>query len=180
MRYLVLLAVAATACGGAKPAQTEPSPARGLLRLTADDAQLSAIAVAAARGLPSINKSTSTPAFGGVYVDGRRARLATDAVVRATGFTAVSTPTRSGNVQCRAVSSTGKSMPVPCPPEARQALPVTYTFDEVRATADSAYVGVSESSDTADRGSCMTLVKRQGNWTYFSTLIMADPKRCGR
>lgn len=179
MRYLLLLVLAGTACGGARTPETSANPARGLRDLSGDNAELSEIAVAATRAVQP-RAAAGTTFFNGVFVNGRKARLASDAVARATGFTATST-TRTPTPQCRAVNtSTGQSTPIACPASASQALPPTVTFDEVRSTADSAYVGITEESAMSSRGSCVTLVRRAGAWTFLSSNIMADPRHCGK
>ena len=181
MRYLALLTAGAVACGGTKAPETTVSPSRGLRALTIDDPEVTAIANAATRALPSMGSSSSgTHFFAGVYVNGRRARLATDAVVRTTGYTAVSSVPKRTTVECRAVSSSAQSRPVQCPAAARATIPPTFTFDEVRATADSAYVGITETNDMAEKSSCVTLVRRGTTWTYLGSAIVANGKLCGK
>jgi hypothetical protein len=180
MRYLLLLAFAGAACSGAKAPATTPDPARGLRDLSKDDAELTAIAVAAARTIPPKSTSGATTLFSGVFVNGRKARLASDAVVRSTGFAATSS-SRTPTPQCRLENvSTGQSRPAPCPASVSSYMPPTFTFDEVRATADSAYVGVTEAGQMAAKSSCLTLTRRAGTWTYLSSTVMADPRQCGK
>jgi hypothetical protein len=179
MRYLLLLALAGTACGGGKTPETSANPARGLRDLSKDDAEVFSIAVAATHAVGS-RTGSGTTFFSGVFVNGRKARLASDAVARATGFTPTSS-TRAPRVECRAVNtSTGQSRAVPCPATATQSIPPTVTFDEIRATADSAYVGITEEAQMSSKGSCATLVRRNGAWTFLSTTVMADPRQCGK
>jgi hypothetical protein len=59
-------------------------------------------------------------------------------------------------------------------------MPPTFTFDEVRATADSAYVGITEAGQMAAKSSCVTLMRRAGTWTHLSSTVMADPRQCGK
>lgn len=176
MRYLLLLVVCA-ACGGKKAPETTADPARGVRNLGPDSAVVADIAVVAARALPP--QRTTQPFFGGVYVNDRLSRPATDAVRRATGFS-VTSSTRAPTVQCRVQSSSGASREVPCPPQAAAAIPPTIAFVSVRATPDSAYVGLLEVDGTSEKGSCTTLTYRIGGWTYLSNSIIANPKNCGK
>jgi hypothetical protein len=163
------------ACGGAP--KTVADPARGLIPLTVEDDRLDAIVLEASRAIPETGQNR--PLFGGVYVDGRHARRATDVVARASGLQAVTT-TRSPKVECRATSSSGRSTPIPCPPQAVAALPPVLSFVEVRATADSAYVGLLESDDRSSKSSCITLLRAGTGWRMLETSVIADAKRCGR
>jgi hypothetical protein len=183
MRYLHFAVLAAVACaGGAKP-ETVADPARGLRSLNPDDPDVVAIATAAAASLQSGSSARTIgnmePMFAGVYVNGRKAQKATDAVLRVTGMHPVSS-TRSPTVSCTAVSSSGKSMPVACPRDVIAQLPPAYMFDEVRATADSAYVGFSETSDRAQQASCITLRRTATDWRFVSTSPIASARNCGK
>src|SRR4051812_41938041 len=129
MRYLAALMIGVAACGGAKAPETTANPARGLRPLTMDDPEVTSIAVVAARALPSIGTNSSQPMFSGVYVNGRKARLASDAVARASGFTAISATPRRTSVECTAVSSSGQSKAVQCPPSVKQMIPPVFSFD---------------------------------------------------
>ena len=180
MRYLVLLAVSVAACGGAKAPAITPGPDRGLRALKADDPEITAIATVAARSLPVVSNRSSTPTlFAGVYVRDRESREATDAVRRTTGMGVGSTAGRV-QMQCRAVSSSGQERTIPCPVQAAAQIPPTIIFDEVRATADSAYVGFTEAINGIEKANCMTLVWRLGKWTYLSSGIIAKGKNCGK
>ena len=176
MRYLLLVALCA-ACGGGKAPETMANPARGLRNLGPDSAAVSDMAVEAARSLPP--QRSTQPLFGGVYVNDRLSRTATDAVKRATGFTVTST-TRQPEVRCRVQTSGGASRDIPCPPQAAAAVPPSVSFVSVRATGDSAYVGLLEVDGTAERSSCITLVRRTGGWSYLSNSIIASAKNCGK
>lgn len=180
MRYRILLLAAIAACGGGAAPKVTADPARGLRTMTTEDPELTAIAVAAARALPLNGTAQSVPFFGGVFVDGRKSRPASDAVVRATGFPAGSSSTRRPQVRCEARSSSGQTREVPCPPQTQQMLPPTYIFEEVRATADSAYVGITETMNGSSKGSCVTLVKRGASWDYLGSTVIASPRNCGK
>ena len=178
--HLLPLAVALTltACGGSAAPKIVADPARGLVALTADDPRVDAIAVAADRDIRVLVQPM--PLFGGVYVDGRRAIRATNAVARATGLTATS-GTGTPKVECRAQNmSTGQSISVPCPPAAVAAIPRVLSFIAVRATADSAYVGVLEADNRSSKSSCMTLTRAGTDWKVLGTSIVTDAKHCGR
>jgi hypothetical protein len=180
MRNRILLLVALAACSGGAAPKVTADPARGLRTLTTEDPDVTAIAIEAARALPRNGPSAAMPRFAGVFVEGRRSRPATDAVTRVTGFTPV-TNARTATPQCRAVNtSTGQSINVPCPASATAVIPPTYSFTEVRATADSAYVGVTESSGNSDKVSCMTLIHRGVSWVYFGTMVTANARNCGK
>src|SRR4051812_30976163 len=115
MRYLLLLGIGLTACGGAKAPEVAPNPARGLRNLSTDDQEVTAIALAAARTLPPASAGLPQPFFGGVFADGKQLRQATSAVTRLTGFYLAPT-SRTPAPQCRRVEmSTGKSVPIQCP-----------------------------------------------------------------
>jgi hypothetical protein len=148
------------------------------LRAVENQRVLEDIVIAAARALPP--QGSSQLLFGGVYVDGRSSREATEAVRRATGMSVVSSGRRP-TVQCRAVNqSTGQSTPVPCPAAAAQALPPTLTFVDVRATADSGYVGAAEEANAGTKSNCVTLRKVGSEWRVVSTLVIANPRNCGK
>jgi hypothetical protein len=117
--------------------------------------------------------------FAGVYVEGKKATRASDDVARAMGFTQVQRVLRTP-VQCRVVSSNGQSRTVPCPPAAMANVPPTYTFDEVRATPDSAYVGVDETTNSVPKASCITLLRVGSNWRVVNTTIIANARNCGK
>lgn len=176
---VIATALVLTACGKPGAPEVTSDPARGLRTFTDTDPILSEIAVEAARSLPM--EGRTTPAFGGVYVDGRRYRAASEAVARATGFTATS---GSGPVrpECRSVNqTTGASTPIPCPASASSSIPVVYSFAEVRATADSAYVGSTKAAaNSASAATCITLSRSEGRWMVLRTVPIGDAKRCGR
>lgn len=176
----VALVGLATACGGAPKPEITVDPARGLMNLRAAENRpvLEDIVIAAVRSLPP--QGSPQLLFGGVYVDGRQSREATEAVRRATGMSVVS-GNRRPVVQCRAVNqSTGQSTPIACPAAAAQAIPPTLTFVEVRATADSGYVGASEAANAGTKSNCVTLRKVGNDWRVVSTLIIANPRHCGK
>jgi hypothetical protein len=178
MRYLALLLIGVVGCGGAKAAETSASPTRGLRSLRTDDPDLTAIATVAAQTLPSAGTALAKPVFRGVFVNGQMSRSATDAVMRATGFTQASS-TRQPFVVCRVSSSSGQSTPTQCPGSVKASLPSTFSFDEVRATADSAYVGVTEVTGAASKASCLTLVRRGNDWQNLGSAVIAVARRCG-
>ena len=170
------LALAIIACGK-KPAPEAVNPARGLKTLTTEDPEVVAIAVEAARSLPA--QRTTQPLFGGVYVNDRRSRPATDAVKRATGFTEVPAAPRPSSTSCVARVN-GREQQVACPPSMATAIPPTFTFAEVRATEDSAYVGVSFIDGPSEKSSCITLLRKIGGWATVSTAIIANARNCGK
>lgn len=180
MPYRILLLAAIVACGGGAAPKVTADPARGLRAITTEDPEVTAIAVAAARSLPSNGTAQAMPLFGGVFVDGKRSRPASDAVVRATGFLVGSSSTRRPQMRCEARSSSGQTREIPCPPQTQQMLPPTYIFEEVRATTDSAYVGVTETLNGSAKGSCVTLVKRGASWDYLGSMVIASPRNCGK
>src|SRR4051812_21064260 len=96
-------ALALTSSCGSKAAGTTPAPeatsTRGLRNLTSADAEVTAIAVEAARSIQFDVNPNTRPLFGGVYVAGKRMREATDGVTRATGFIA-SSSARAPKVEC--------------------------------------------------------------------------------
>lgn len=177
------IALAVLACSSAPAPAPTPSPAdsaRGLRNLNDPkaEAELTAIAVAAARSLPP--SSSTRGLFSGVFVDGRRAREATQAVIRAAGLTEVSS-SRGVKVQCRSTNmSTGQSTPIPCPTSVAASQPPVMSFAEVRATADSAYVGLTETTDRSSRASCITLERTASDWRVVTQLTIADARRCGK
>jgi hypothetical protein len=171
------LAFALIACAG-KPAPQVADPSRGLKALATEDREVSDIAIAAARSLPI--SRTGQPLFAGVYVNERKSRSATDAVKRATGFPEVSRAPRPRELRCMVRSSSGQEREIPCPPAAVSAVPPTFTFVEVRATEDSAYVGIEETDDRSEKASCITLLRRIGGWSVLSTSIIASAKNCGK
>ena len=180
MRYLALLVIGAMACGGAKAPETTPNPARGLRNLTTDETELTRIVTAASRELPRGGASGLPTFFSGVFVGGSKARLAGDAVLRVTGYSP-SSSTRTPAPQCAVQNmSTGQRTPIPCPASAKQSVPITYTMAEVRATADSAYVGVIEATDISMKASCVVLIHRETSWSYLRTDPVADAKQCGK
>ena len=181
---LVAAAITTVACAKAAATPEAVSPERGLRTLTANDDEVSNIAVAAAKYLPPVG--TTRPYFAGVFVDRRKARSASDAVVRATGFTAVNEASRSTRPpECRVVNrSTGATTTVPCPASvtvmAAAVVPPTYTFAAVRATADSAYVGITTKTTGTPEESCMTLVRSAGTWTVLRTTVATSAEHCGK
>lgn len=182
-RHLVHLAAIAAllACSSAPEPAPIANPARGLRNLNDPQVEkdLAAIAVEAAMSVQS-SAPGSRPFFGGVFVGSRKNRVASDAVVRATGFTAVS-GTGSPKMECRQQNmSTGQSRPIPCPAAAVDALPPSFSFPEVRATADSAYVGVLETSPRASKASCITLGRKGAAWKVLTTMVIADARQCGK
>jgi hypothetical protein len=178
MRYPILVLLsAAAACGGGPKPEAAPGPARGLRDLRADDSEVKAIALEASRLLPP--GGSPQPAFGGVYVDGRRNRSVSDDVARSLGYASVSA-TRVAAPQCRATNSAGQSTPIPCPASVSNNMPPLYVFDEVIATSDSAYVGFSERTDKRDRSSCITLVRVGTSWRTLHQAVIADARRCGK
>jgi hypothetical protein len=176
MRYLFLAVIGAAACGGSRAAESAINPERGLRSLTQDSAAVSDIAIEAARSLPP--QRTTEVLFAGVYVNDRLSRTATDAVKRATGFV-ITSGTGKPEVRCRVQSSTG-SREVPCPAQVVQSIPSTISFASVRATADSAYVGMIGSDGTSEKASCLTLVRRGVRWVYVTNTVIANAKFCGR
>jgi hypothetical protein len=173
----IALAWILIACGGKPAPDTSADPARGLRKLT--DTEVSEIAVAAAQSLPPSGSVTSH--FSGVFIDGQQARMASEAVVRATGFVAVEGRTTPPSPPCRVRNvATGATTPVPCPPSAATALPPTWSFVAVRATNDSAYVGSSKAESGRAEPGCITLARAGARWRVVSTLPMADARRCGR
>ena len=171
------VAVAVMACAKQQPAPETVNPARGLKTLTTEDREVSEIAVAAVRALPP--SRSGQPLFAGVYVNDRKSRPATDAVKRATGFTEVTAPLRPSSGQCRARVN-GQEREIPCPANTATAIPPTFTFVEVRATEDSAYVGLTETDDRSEKASCITMLRKIGGWATVSTSIIANPKNCGK
>lgn len=180
MRHALALSIVLAACGGASSTpKVAADPARGLRPLTHDSAEVATIAIEAVRSLPP-SRGAGQPLFGGVYVNGRLARQASDQVARATGF-APAAGVQKQNVQCVAQTSSGASRPIPCPAQAAASIPPIYRFEEIRATADSAYVGWSETANNSTRGNCITLVRFGGaGWRAMSTAIIADAKNCGK
>lgn len=156
----------------------EPQAARGLVDLGGDEVELSSIALVASQKLPP--PGNPQPAFGGVYVNGRYARRASEAVARAVGYASVQSTRAPKAAQCRVVSSSGASRDIPCPASVQQAVPTVFTFPEVRATADSAYVGIAESGPNATRSNCVTLWRTAGGWIVLRSVVIADAKSCGR
>ena len=179
MRYpmLVLFGVVA-ACGGSKQPAVTANPARGLVDLRDADSVVTGIALEVSRLLPTgLNPQ---PAFGGVYVNGRVNRRASDAVARAAGYTSVSA-TRVGTPQCKAKNmSTGQETPIACPPSVAASMPPLYVFDEVIATADSAYVGYTERTEKTDKATCVRLLRVGPSWRVLDRLTIADARRCGK
>ena len=76
--------------------------------------------------------------------------------------------------------STGESTPIPCPPSVAASQPPVLSFAEVRATADSAYVGLTETTDRYSRASCVTLARAGSDWRVVTQLTIADARRCGK
>jgi hypothetical protein len=171
----IVAALMLAACAKKAPLEST-NPARGLRTLATEDSDVTAISLEAAR---AVWTQAGQPRFGGVFVNDRRSRSATDAVKRATGATEV-TSTQRGQLRCRIVSSSGQEREVPCPPQAVASIPPTFTFVEVRATADSAYVGVLEADGRSEKASCVTLTRRPGGWNYLRTTVIANAKHCGR
>lgn len=169
-------------CGSKAASGTAAAPAanaaRGLRTFVTDDPAVTQIALEAAQSLPPIiGSSSNKPLFGGVFVEGKRFRLASEAVVRTMGFTATSS-SRPATPVCR--SSTGAT--IACPSTGTTiVMPPTITFEEVKATADSAYVGVGEEASTGQsKQTCITLRRIGNGWKVTSTAIIADARRCGR
>src|SRR5688572_30649023 len=171
----IVAALVLAACAKKAPPESA-NPARGLRTLATEDADVTAISLEAAR---SVWTRTGQPLFGGVFVNDRRSRSATDAVKRATGATEVTNRGR-GNVRCMIRTSGGQEREIPCPPQAAASIPPTFTFVEVRATADSAYVGVVESDQRTEKANCVTLTRRLGGWNFVGTTVIANAKHCGR
>jgi hypothetical protein len=176
----------AAACGAKSASETGPAPAanaaRGLRTFATDDPLVTEIALEAAQSLPTtVTSGGNKPLFAGVFVEGKRFRLASETVVRTMGYTATSS-SRPARAECRAVNqSTGASTPIPCPASTSTMVPPTITFEEMKATADSAYVGVAEESSTGQsRQSCIVLRRIGNGWRVTSTAIIADARRCGR
>ena len=167
-----------TACATSATPKAAANPARGLLDLRAAEAEVAEIAVEAARSLPQ--EGRTRPNFAGVYVGGTKVRSASDAVVRATGFTAVNS-TGPTKVECgRQNMSTGQITPMPCPASATLSIPPTFSFAEVRATADSGYVGSAKHSHNAPAlTTCITLAREGARWKVVDAKPIGDPKRCG-
>lgn len=177
----VAVALTAAACSSAKAPEIGPDPTRGLRSFTGAETEVAEIVAEAALSLPP--EVNPKPAFSGVYLNGRRSRNATDAVVRATGFTAVSTPAINQRPECRSVSSTGVSTPIPCPASAAPIIesmkPPVYSFLAVRATADSAYVGSRKQTSRSTEDNCITLIRAAGKWSVLRTVSATDAARCG-
>jgi hypothetical protein len=180
MRYRILTVCAAVAaCGGSKQPAVAANPARGLVDLRDADSLVVGIAMEASRTLPT--GLTPQPAFGGVYVNGRINRRASEAVAHAAGYASV-TATKVGTPQCKARNmTTGQEMPIACPPQAVAAMPPLYVFDEVVATADSAYVGYTERSLKTDKATCLKLLRiGPSAWRVMDRATIADARRCGK
>jgi hypothetical protein len=172
---LILAAsLALTAC--AKKTPEVVNPTRGLRTLATEDPDVTAISLEAAR---AVWTQAGQPLFAGVFVNERRSRSATEAVKRATGATEVSS-SRRGPVRCMARTSAGQEREIPCPVQAVASIPPTFTFVEVRATADSAYVGILETDERIEKSSCVTLTRRPGGWNFLGTMVIANAKHCGR
>jgi hypothetical protein len=177
---LACAALLVIGCSARQPPSVTPDeqPQRGLRDLAGDEAELSSIALAASQKLPP--PGSPQPAFGGVYVNGRYARHASDAVARAVGYATVQSTRAPKVAGCRVVSSTGQSKDVPCPASVQQAVPTVFSFREVRATADSAYVGITESGPNVTRDNCVTLWRTSSGWIVLRSAVVSDAKRCGR
>jgi hypothetical protein len=177
-RALAALTIALAACGKAPAPATAVNPARSLRNLTADSTEVLTIAMEAAREI-SPSAQASKALFGGVYVKGRRARQTSDEVIHANGFASASAD-KAPAMRCEARSSDGRVVPIACPHAAIAAVPPVLTFAEVVATADSAYVGLSEVTIETKKASCITLRHVARSWSVVSNVPIADAKLCGR
>src|SRR4051812_10475506 len=82
---VIVLAIIVAGCTHTPAPVTAIDPARGVRNLTADSAEVLAIAMMAAREIQTPGQTSKAP-FGGVYVNGVRARKASDEVIRANDF----------------------------------------------------------------------------------------------
>jgi hypothetical protein len=176
--FVSALTMTVLACAHAPAPVTAADPARGVRNLTADSAEVLAIAMEAAREVRPASNMTKA-LFGGVYVKGHPAKKTSDALIHANGFASAS-GSRPLKVECRIESSTGQSRPAPCPRQVVSEVPPVYTFEEVLATADSAYVGMSEVTPDSKKGHCLTLRRMKTSWSLVTNLPIGDAKLCGR
>ena len=176
--FVMALALTIAACSHAATPAVVTNPARGVRNLTADSAEVLAIAMEAAREVRPASNATKA-LFGGVYVKGHLAKKTSDEVIHANGFASAS-GSRGVKVTCRIQSPSGQTAPAQCPREVVTQIPPVYTFEEVLATADSAYVGMSEVTPDGKKGNCMTLRRVKTSWAVVNTLPIGDAKLCGR
>jgi hypothetical protein len=175
---LAALGLGLLACSHASGPPVTVDPARGLRNLTADSDAVLPIAMEAAREItPSAQANKAL--FGGVWVSGRKARKTTDEVVHANGFASAAAD-KAPQMKCVRQSSDGRSVPIQCPRAAVESIPPVFTFDDVVATADSAYVGVSEATTDSKKASCITLRHTKMTWSVVSNVPIGDVKKCGR
>lgn len=177
---LIAAAIAMTACTHAPaPAPAVAAdPARGVRNLTADSAEVLAIAMEAANEIRPSGGMTKA-LFGGVFVNGHRAQKASDEVIHSNGFASAS-GARPPKMTCTLKGPNGQQTPMQCPRQAVASAPPIYTFEEVVATPDSAYVGVSEVTPDARKGDCITLRRTNTAWSVVSNTPIGDAKRCGK
>jgi hypothetical protein len=175
---LATLGLGLLACGHAPAPAVAVDLARGLRNLTADSDGVLPIAMEAAREItPSAQANKAL--FGGVYVSGRKARKTTDEVVHANGFAAAPAD-KAPAMKCVARSPDGRQIPIQCPRVAVESIPPVFTFDDVVATSDSAYVAVSEATIDSRKASCITLHRAKMSWSVVSNVPIGDVKKCGR
>ena len=176
-RVLITAAIVLAACGHTPEPVAVVNPARGLRSLTADSTEVTAIALAAAG---EVRPGAMPKAlFAGVYVDGKKAVKASTEVAHANGFALVARP-RAPKMTCTLKGPDGQTREMQCPREVVASAPSVYVFDEVRATADSAYVGMSEVTPDATKANCITLLRRMKAWSVEKSTPIGDARQCGK
>ncbi|HET9425230.1 MAG TPA: hypothetical protein VFO55_07665 [Gemmatimonadaceae bacterium] len=171
-RLLPLAAAAALgACAGQAAPEPAPDPHRQVRVLTANDPELPAIALAAAKSI----ESPREPRFSGVFIDGREVKALSDSIARNAKLVRVEA--LNGKVPF----AIARCDQIPCPVAGRPQAPETHALTAFRVTTDSAYVGSTISiSGDIERRTCMTLVRRSGAWVVVDTRSISSARRCGQ
>ena len=146
------------------------SSTRELRVLTPSDSDLVPVAIAAAKTLEPDHAGRVK--FAGVMVNGHEARAASDAVVKAIDGERVDDSRRVPFVICRQGES--------CPEVENARNDRTYAFTNIRATADTVFVGGTERSTAhGERPLCIVVARAGQVWTAAGTRDVRNAKRCG-
>jgi hypothetical protein len=167
MRAITLGLGTLLAISAAAAAQSGP---RELRSLTADDVDLPAIALAAARTLEPNHAGRIM--FAGVIINGHEARGVSDTVVKVVDGERIDSRRGVPFMICRAGQS--------CPELEQARNDITYSFTSFRALTDTAFVGgTAKSIARGERPLCIAVARVGQAWLAVGPRDAKSAKRCG-
>lgn len=174
MRTLTGTLLLSLACARQAEVPSTVGPSRGVRELAAADAELSTIAIVAARSLhPGGDERLK---LAGIFVAGRELVALTDTVARAVNAERVEDDSRTKVPfvigRCDAMAGCPQTRPV-------RETPV-HALSMFRVVQDSAYVGGTARTGDGTRAICIVLIRAGGAWIAAGQTNVRSAQRCGQ